>query len=335
MVSVAVNTCRIYHFFSWKVIDLVWHPISNGLNTVFMEGTKNVKEVLKWAVFIILTQGHIVTVIKGITIINCWVKESAIFTWNVLWWKSDRRDSPRFEQVSVLSQDTVHVEFWLIVRKGLEVWEGFIHNLRIKGCWRLVNLTVTICTVTWLCTCVLISLSSDWYPDTEVTWDLDIFYTKNIVGIEGQVPIPVSAFKKVFRHIRIVEVGCYTILCRQKQWAIKLITVGSTHVHRYSFIATQAEIVLIGQNDTHSLRTGFSSSPISAVISTFTITNRSQEITISNCFIVHILTTGYILDTGTQKGIDGIKVRRLLGHVVTIFTVEVSIVNTCHRVLVG
>ena len=47
------------------------------------------------------------------------------------------------------------------------------------------------------------------------------------------------------------------------------------------------------------------------------------------------MTTSYILDTGTQKGIDGIKVRRLLGHVVTIFTVEVSIINTCYRVLIG
>ena len=47
VVTITVNTCRIYHFFSWEVIDLVWHPVSNGLNTVFMEGTKNVKEVLK------------------------------------------------------------------------------------------------------------------------------------------------------------------------------------------------------------------------------------------------------------------------------------------------
>ena len=300
-----------------------------------MEGTKNVKEVLKWSVFIILTQGHIVTVIKGITIINCWVKESAIFTWNILWWKSDRRDSPSFEQVSVLSQDTVHVEFWLIVRKSLEVWEGFIHDLRIKGCWRLVNLTVAIGTITWLCTCILISLSSVWYPDTEVTWDLDIFYTENIVGIEGQVPIPVSAFKKVFRHIRIVEVGCYTIFCCQKQWAIKLITVCSTHVHRYSFIATQAEIIVVGHDDTHTLRTSFWSSQISSVIGTFTITNRCQEAIISDFLHFHVLTTSYILDTSTQEGVDGIKVRRLFSHVVTILTIEVSVINTCYRVLVG
>ena len=300
-----------------------------------MEGTKNVKEVLKWSVFIILTQGHIVTVIKGITIINCWVKEGAILTWNVLWWKSDWRDPPSFEQVSVLSQDTVHVKFRLIIRKGLEVWEGFIHDLRIKGCWRLVNLTVAIGTITWLCTCILISLSSVWYPDTEVTWDLDIFYTENIVGIEGQVPIPVSAFKKVFRHIRIVEVGCYTIFCCQKQWAIKLITVCSTHVHRYSFIATQAEIIVVGHDDTHTLRTSFWSSPICSVIGTFTITNWCQEAVISDFLHFHVLTTSYILDTGTQEGVDGIKVRRLLSHVVTIFTVEVSVINSCYRVLVG
>ena len=164
---------------------------------------------------------------------------------------------------------------------------------------------------------------------------MDIFYTKNIVGIEGQVPIPISAFKKVFRHIRIVEVGCYTILCRQKQWAIKLITVCSTHVHRYSFIATQAEIVVIGQNNTHPLRTGLRSSPIRTVISTLTITNRSQKSIISDFLHFHVLTTSYILDTGTQKGVNGIKVRRLLGHVVPVFTIEVTVINSCYRVLVG
>ena len=235
----------------------------------------------------------------------------------------------------MLSQDTVHVEFWLIVRKSLEVWEGFIHDLRIKGCWRLVNLTIAIGTVTWLCTCVLVSLSPDWYPDTEVTWYLHIFHTKNIIGIEGQVPIPVSSFKKVFRHIRIVEVGCYTILSRQKQWAIKLITVSSTHVHRYSFIATQAEIIVVGHDDTHPLRTGFSSSPISSVIGTFTITNRSQKSVISDFLHFHVLTTSYILDTSTQEGVDGIKVRCLFSHVVTILTIEVSVINTCYRILIG
>ena len=111
--------------------------------------------------------------------------------------------------------------------------------------------------------------------------------------------------------------------------------MGSTHIHRYGFIATQAEIVVIGQNDTHPLRTGFSSSPISAVIGTLTITNRCQEAIISDFLHFHVLTTGHILDTGTQKGIDGIKVRRLLGHVVTILTVEVTVINTCYRVLVG
>ena len=164
---------------------------------------------------------------------------------------------------------------------------------------------------------------------------MHIFHTKNIIGIEGQVPIPVSSFKKVFRHIRIVEVGCYTILSRQKQWAIKLITVSSTHVHRYSFIATQAEIIVVGHDDTHPLRTGFSSSPISSVIGTFTITNRSQKSVISDFLHFHVLTTSYILDTSTQEGVDGIKVRCLFSHVVTILTIEVSVINTCYRILIG
>ena len=164
---------------------------------------------------------------------------------------------------------------------------------------------------------------------------MDIFNTENIVGIEGQVPIPVSAFKKVFRHIRIVEVGCYTILCRQKQWAIKLIAVSSTHVHRYGFIAAQTEIIVVGHDDTHPLRTGFRSSQISSVIGTFTITNRCQESIISDFLHFHILTTSHILDAGTQEGVDGIKVRRLFSHIVTIFTKEVSVINTCYRVLIG
>ena len=111
--------------------------------------------------------------------------------------------------------------------------------------------------------------------------------------------------------------------------------MGSTHIHRYSFIATQSEIIVVGHDDTHPLRTGFSSSPISSVIGTFTITNWCQEAVISDFLHFHVLTTSYILDTGTQEGVDSIKVRRLFRHVVTILTVEVTVINTCYRVLVG
>ena len=111
--------------------------------------------------------------------------------------------------------------------------------------------------------------------------------------------------------------------------------MSSTHIHRYSFIATQSEIIVVGHDDTHPLRTGFSSSPISSVIGTFTITNWCQEAVISDFLHFHVLTTSYILDTGTQEGVDSIKVRRLFRHVVTILTVEVTVINTCYRVLVG
>ena len=164
---------------------------------------------------------------------------------------------------------------------------------------------------------------------------MHIFHTKNIIGIEGQVPIAICTFKKVFRYIRVIEICLDTVFCRQKQWTIYLIAVGHPHIHFDRFIATQAEIVVIGQNNTHPLRTGLRSSPIRTVIGTLTITNRSQKSIISDFLHFHVLTTSYILDTGTQECVDSIKVRCLFSHVVTVLTVEVAVINTGHRVLVG
>ena len=44
--SIVVDTSCRYHFFTWQVVDLVWHPVRNGLDIDTVESTESIEQVI-------------------------------------------------------------------------------------------------------------------------------------------------------------------------------------------------------------------------------------------------------------------------------------------------
>ena len=100
-----------------------------------MKGTKGIHKVFERTVFVVLTHGNIVAVLKGIAIFNDRIQESAVLARHILWRKFKGSDSPLFEEFGILSNNTVGVLTWCF-NEILEVWETFIDDLWVESiCW--------------------------------------------------------------------------------------------------------------------------------------------------------------------------------------------------------
>ena len=227
--TVVINTSCSNHFITWKVVDLVWNPVSNRWDTYSVEWFKSCFQVSQWTVLVVLTHTNIITVCKGITILDDWVKEATVITWNVLWCKFKWCDTPWFEEIGVFSNLLVSVLWW-VLDEVLEVRETFVDNLWIKGSIWFVDQTTAVFLFTWCYTHILSFRGSYWHPNSKVTINLRITDTTDFVCIKCQITITISVFDNAV-SIAIIQVSSHTIVCCQKQWTISLVTVSRTHVN--------------------------------------------------------------------------------------------------------
>ena len=353
LTSCTVSTSRCYDFFTWQLVNLVWNPVSDCLDTRFVKGFKSITKIFFRTIFIVLTHGKIITICKGITILDNWVKEGTVIGRYKLWCHFKWCYAPWFEQINIFSNLTVSID-WRIwtIRDSLEVWESFVDQLWIISFSRFKSQLSFFFSFCWRrYSNILIIWSSNWNPNCYETRHIKCFITLNVIRTESQDTVAVCFF-----HVTCCDCICIrckvldTISCTNNQSTVFLVGMDFTHFNiKFSWlIQSQFWIVSYKRHLTRCTAV-FRTFCIISCHDVFTITYWSIDFICTvkfNIWIVHLtiswqpvwtlgLSTRYILDTTLHQVNDGIVIWRLSFHVVTIICIKVSIVDTsdCFHVL--
>ena len=231
--TMCICTSSCYYFFTWESIQLVWNPVSNDLNTLFVKSLEGITKVFFWTVFIVFAHGKVITVCEGITIFNNRIKESAILRWDILRCNLKWRNTPWLEEVCVSCNQFVSV-LTILFDKVLEVWEAFVNHLCFKCCRRAINLIpffIGFCW--WFSKNVLIFSRTYWYPNWKVTTHINSLKAFDFISCEDKISLCICIFNNL--SIWIIQWWHDTFIRTKQEWTVGLVLVGCTHIYSNRF----------------------------------------------------------------------------------------------------
>ena len=156
-----------------------------------MKRLKCITKIFFRTVFVILAHGKVISVSKGITILDNRIKEGTVISRYKLRSHLEWCDSPWLEEFCIFCNQFISI-LAIFFNKILEVWETFIDNLWVQ-CFSSRKCLVKFLIWTFN-TDILVIRCTYWYPNTKITSHINSSIPLDFISTERQVSFSIGVF---------------------------------------------------------------------------------------------------------------------------------------------